>query len=353
MTQFWFAASTEEFPPSQMLEQAQAADRAGFDAIGSSHHFPPGFAGRRGSSPGASRPAAGEGVPKKPLYTSVTPILHHYHPAVVAQYFMNLEELYPGRAILGVGSAEALSEVPLGLDWPKPKEMLARFDSGLEAIRRLWDGETVTMDGGWFSLNEAKLMTMAESRPRMIVSAFGPDAAAIAGKHGDGLWTLGDPESAPEVIEAYKKACAEHGREVGEIVLQAGFALGDDEAALIKATKKWKTTQFPEYYLESDHDLEQMAASAEARMSDEEFAHEGFLVSADVEEHVDRIREMMAIDDAVSIICLQGIGDLDPLGSIRRYGEEVLPALRDEASGDGGGAKRFERDSDTLKARQT
>lgn len=331
MTQFWFAASTEEFTPSQMLAQAKVADAAGFDAIGSSDHFHPWFPGGRGSAAWVFLPAAGATIAGKPLFTSVTPILHHYHPAVVAQYFMNLEELYPGRAILGVGSAEALSEVPLGLDWPEPKEMLHRFDTGLEAIRRLWDGETVTMDGGWFSLNEAKLMTMAPSRPKMIVSAFGPDAAAIAGKHGDGLWTLGDPESAPEVIEAYKKACAKHDRPLGEIVLQAGFALGDDEAALIKATKKWKTTQFPEYYLESDHDLEKMAASAEARMSDEEFAHEGFLVSADVDEHVRRIGEMIDVDEAVSVICLQSIGDLDPETSIRRYGAEVLPQLRERA----------------------
>ncbi|WP_445150060.1 LLM class flavin-dependent oxidoreductase [Baekduia sp. Peel2402] len=344
MTQFWFAAATEEFTPSEMLEHAKAADRAGFDAIGSSDHFHSWFPEGKGSAAWVFLPAAGQVVTDKPLFTSVTPILHHYHPAVVAQYFMNLEELYPGRVVLGVGSAEALSEVPLGLDWPEPGEMLRRFESGLEAITRLWDGETVTMDGGWFKLDNAKLMTMAPTRPRMIVSAFGPDAAAIAGKYGDGLWTLGDPESAPEVIEAYKKACAENGREVGDIILQAGFALGDDEAALIKHTKKWKTTQFPEYYLESDHDLEKMARSAEERMSDEEFAHEGFLVSADVDEHIRRIKEMIAIDDAVSVICLQGIGDLDPITSIRRYGEEVLPAL-----GGGGGGERFSRDVDAAR----
>ena len=350
MTQFWFAASTEEFPPSQMLEQAKIADEAGFDAIGSSDHFHSWFPQGQGGSAWAFLPAAGQAIADKPLFTAVTPILHHYHPAVVAQYFMNLEELYPGRAILGVGSAEALSEVPLGLDWPKPKEMLERFERGLEAISRLWDGETVTMDGGWFKLQEARLMTMAASRPRMIVSAFGPDAAAIAGRYGDGLWTLGDPESAPEVIEAYKKACADHGKDVGEVILQAGFCLGDDQAANIKATKKWKTTQFPEYYLEDHHDLEKMAAEAESRMSDDEFAHEGFLVSDDPQEHIDRIRQMMDIDDAVSVICLQAIGDHDPLTSIRRYGDEVLPVLRGDTSGS---AKRFERDSDTLRARQT
>jgi coenzyme F420-dependent glucose-6-phosphate dehydrogenase len=343
MTQFWFAASTEEFTPTEMIAQAKAADRAGFDAVGSSDHFHSWFPGGKGSAAWVYLPAVGQQVAEKPLFTAVTPILHHYHPAVVAQYFMNLEELYPGRAVLGVGSAEALSEVPLGLDWPKPGDMLRRFEAGLEAITRLWDGERVTMDGGWFSLDNAKLMTMAETRPRMIVSAFGPDAAAIAGRHGDGLWTLGDPESAPEVIEAYKQACADNDREVGEIVLQAGFALGDDEAALIKATKKWKTTQFPEYYLQDDHDLERMAAEAESRMSDEEFAHEGFLVSADVDEHVRRIKEMIAIDDAVSVICLQAIGDLDPLGSIARYGAEVLPQL-------GGGSGSGERSSDDVDA---
>jgi hypothetical protein len=39
------------------------------------------------------------------------------------------------------------------------------------------------MDGGWLRLRDAKLYTMAESRPRLIVSAFGPKAAAIAGHH--------------------------------------------------------------------------------------------------------------------------------------------------------------------------
>jgi coenzyme F420-dependent glucose-6-phosphate dehydrogenase len=328
MTQYWFAASSEEFPPSQMLEQAKAADAAGFEAIGCSDHFTPWFPGGQGSAAWAFLPAAGQVVDAaKPLFTSVTPVLHHYHPAVIAQYFMSLEELYPGRAILGVGSAEAISEVPLGLDWPAPGEMLRRFDAGLEAIHRLWDGETVTMDGGWFRLDGARLYTRAPTRPRMIVSAFGPQAAAIAGKYGGGLWTLGDPESAPAIIDAYRASCAEHGTEAGEIVLQAGFHLGEPEAAVIAATKKWKTTQFPEYYLEDHHDLDRMAADSEARMTDEEFAHEGFLVGSDPREHVERIREMTAID-GVTAVCLQGIGDHDPLTSIRRYGDEVLPALR-------------------------
>lgn len=40
-TEFWFAASSEEFPPSQMLEQGKAAEAAGFDGLGVSDHFAP------------------------------------------------------------------------------------------------------------------------------------------------------------------------------------------------------------------------------------------------------------------------------------------------------------------------
>jgi coenzyme F420-dependent glucose-6-phosphate dehydrogenase len=326
MTQFWFAASTEEFPPSQMLEQAQAADRAGFDAIGSSDHFHPWFPGGQGAAAWVFLPAAGQVVADKPLFTSVTPILHHYHPAVVAQYFMNLEQLYPGRAILGVGSGEALNEVPLGLDWPEPKEMLERFERGLEAIVRLWSGETVTMDGGWFQLQEAKLYTRAERLPKLYVSAFGPQAARIAGRRGDGVWTMGDPETAPEVIEAYRESCAEHGREPGEIIFQAGFAWAEDEQAAIDGARRWKPTQLDASYLEDLWDPDEMQARAEAEISDEQFAKEGFIIASDPEEHVERIREMEQLGPTT--ICLQLIGQADPMGSIRTYGEHVLPALR-------------------------
>jgi len=61
-------------------------------------------------------------------------------------------------------------------------------------------------------------------------------------------------------------------------------------------------------------------------VSDEEFAKEGFLIGADAEEHVGRLREMQ--DAGATVICLQLVGDADPMGSIRRYGEEVLPQLR-------------------------
>lgn len=324
--EYWFSASTEEFTPSEMVEQAKAAEEAGFDGLGASDHFAPWFPDGEASHAWVTLSAIGQ-VTSMPIGTGVTPVQHHYHPGAIAQAFMSLEELYPGRVFLGVGSGEAVNEVPLGLDWPEFSEQKKRFEAGLEAITRLWNGETVTMDGGWFSLKEAKLWTRAESRPKMYVSAFGPQAAEVAGKYGDGLWTLGDPEAAPEIVDAYKRACEKNGKEVGEIIFHAGFAWAEDDEAAIEGARRWKPTQLPELYLEDIPDQDDMQRRADEQMTDEQFAKEGFLVGSDTDEHVRRIREMESA--GATVICLQLIGQADPMGSIRTYGEKVLPALRD------------------------
>jgi coenzyme F420-dependent glucose-6-phosphate dehydrogenase len=325
-TRFWFATSTEEFLPDEMLEQAKAAERAGFDGLGTSDHFAPWFPDGHGTQAWVYLGALGQ-VTDKPIGTGVTPIVHHYHPGLIAQAWASLEAMYPGRVWLGAGSGESVNETPLGLDWPSPAEQIERLDQGLEAIRRLWDGETVSMDAGWFRLKNAKLYTLPSSRPKLYVSAFGEQAARVAGKHGDGLWTMGDPEIAGEVIEAYRSACSEHGREPGEIILQSGFAWADTDAAAIAGAKRWKPTQLPELYTDDIWDPAKMQKLADEQMSDEQFAEEGFIVSADPEQHVERIREIQQIEGH-TVICLQLIGEADPLGSIKTYGEHVLPALR-------------------------
>ena len=323
--QYWFATSTEEFTPSEMLEQAKAAERAGFDGLGTSDHFAPWFPDGQGGQAWVYLGALGQAT-QSMIGTGVTPIVHHYHPGLVAQAFMSLEELYPGRVFLGAGSGESVNETPLGMDWPPYEEQRERLESGLDAITRLWNGETVTVDAGWFKLKDAKLWTRARTRPKLYVSAFGPQSAQVAARYGDGLWTLGDPEQAPEIVDAYRAACDAAGREPGEIIFHAGFAWAGDDRAAIEGARHWKPTQLPEVYVEDIADQEEMQRRADVQMSDEQFAREGFLISLEPDEHVERIREMERA--GATIICLQLIGRADPFGSIRTYGERVLPALR-------------------------
>ena len=72
--------------------------------------------------------------------------------------------LHPGRISLGVGSGEAMNEVPLGFDWPETKVRLARTVEAIQIIKKLWKegrkGENGFVDfkGEYFSIRNAKLL---------------------------------------------------------------------------------------------------------------------------------------------------------------------------------------------------
>jgi coenzyme F420-dependent glucose-6-phosphate dehydrogenase len=322
---YWVQLATEQFPPSELVDQAVEAERAGFDAVNVSDHYQPwwepGHSGQAWTLLGAICHA----TERVGVGTGVTAPVYHYNPAVVAQFAATVEELSPGRAFLGIGSGEALNEVPCGMDWPDTGEQVGRMEEALEVIGRLLDGERVDHQGNFFRTRGAYLHTRGERRPPVYVSAFGPDAAGVAGRLGDGLWTLADPEVAPELIDAYRGACDDAGKEPGEIILQTGFSWeGDDETAL-EGARVWKATQPEEYFTGDWHDPKAMFEKADREVSDDEFK-ESYIVSSDPEHHVERIREIEGM--GATVVCLQNGSGADPLGALRTYGEKVLPALK-------------------------
>jgi coenzyme F420-dependent glucose-6-phosphate dehydrogenase len=322
---YWVQLATEQFPPSELVDQATAAERAGFDAVNVSDHYQPwwepGHSGQAWTLLGAICNA----TEKVGVGTGVTAPVYRYNPAVVAQFAATVEELSPGRGFLGIGSGEALNEAPCGMDWPGTGEQVRRMDEALEIIGRLLDGQRVDHHGEFFRTKGAYLHTRGERRPPVYVSAFGPDAAGVAARRGDGLWTLADPESAPELIDAYRTACDEAGREPGEIILQTGFSWAEDDDAAMEGARVWKATQPEEFFTDDWHDPNAMFEKADREVSDEEFK-QSYIVSADPEHHVERIREIEEL--GATVVCLQNGSGADPLGALRTYEEHVLPALK-------------------------
>lgn len=136
----------ERFTPAELLRQAVEAEAAGFDGICCSDHLTPWWVPDR-TAPAACGNAwvwlgaAGQATRRVALGTGVTSLAYRYNPVVLAQQVATLESLCPGRAFLGVGSGEAMNEVPAGLDWPSPEEQLARTEDSLQIVTRLLDGE--------------------------------------------------------------------------------------------------------------------------------------------------------------------------------------------------------------------
>jgi len=322
---FHFCAH-EQFPPDELIKQAISAERAGFDGIGCSDHLQPWWEPGESGHAWVWLGAAGQGTDQVPLGTGVTPAGPRYHPVLIAQAWATLELLFPGRPYLGFGSGESLNESPLGAQWPPVEEQIERMDEALELIDRLWSGERVTHSGPHFSTDEAIIHSLPERRPPIYVSAFGPEAAQVAGRRGDGVWTLADPEQAPEVIDAYRSAAEDAGREPGEILLQAGFSWAEDDDAAMEGARVWKGAQPNEFYTDDWHRPKEMYEEGERQLSDDDL-RDAFIISSDPEVHVERIREVEKM--GATIVVLMNNSGADPLGAIGAYGEQVIPALRD------------------------
>jgi coenzyme F420-dependent glucose-6-phosphate dehydrogenase len=321
---YWVQLATEQFPPSGLVRQAVAAERAGFDAVNVSDHFQPWWEPGESAHAWALLGAIGTATKSAGLGTGVTAPVFRHNPATVAQFIATIEEMCPGRAFLGIGSGESLNESPCGMDWPPVGEQIERMEEALGIIDRLLDGERLDHDGRFFRTKAAYLHTRGERRPPVYVSAFGPQAAAVAGRLGDGVWTMGDPEMAPPVIEAYRSACDDAGREPGEIILQAGFSWAEDDGAALEGARVWKSTQVPDYFTDDWHDPRAMYEKAEREISDEELK-ESYIVSPDPEHHVERIREIEQL--GATVMCLQNGSGSAPERALEIYGERVLPAL--------------------------
>jgi len=321
---YFYGAAHEQFPPEDLLKQAIEAERAGFDGVACSDHLQPWWEPGESGHAWVWLGAAGQATDGLALGTAVTPPGPRYHPVLIAQAWATLERLFPGRPFLGIGSGESLNESPLAAIWPRVPEQVERMEEGLEIIRRLFDGERLTYDGRHFETDEAILHTRPNRRPPIYVSAFGPKAAGVAARWADGLWTLADPETAPDVIDAYKSVCEDAGKEPGEVILQVQFSWAEDDDTALESARVWKGAQPDEYYTDDWHHPQKMYEHGEETVSDEDLK-EALIISSDPEVHAERIREAERL--GATTIAAMNVSGADPHKAVEVYGGQVLPAL--------------------------
>jgi G6PDH family F420-dependent oxidoreductase len=198
-----YSLSSEEMNPGDMVRWAREAEDAGFSSVSVSDHFHP-WTDRQGESPfvwsvlGAIASTTG-----LRLGTAVTCPTVRLHPAIVAHAAATTAVMAPGRFFLGVGSGEALNEHVLGDRWPEADVRIDMLREAVEVMRRLWTGEQVSHHGTYYTVENARLYTVPDEPPPVIVSGFGPKAAQLAGEIGDGYFGT-SPES--ELLETFAAA---------------------------------------------------------------------------------------------------------------------------------------------------
>src|SRR5688572_33157874 len=146
MTMICYHASHEQFAPSLLLKLAVAAERAGFSGLHSSDHFHPWSSSQGQSGFSFSWIAAALQATSLPCSVITAPG-QRYHPAIVAQAIATLEEMFPGRFSIALGSGEALNENITGEKWPAKEDRNKRLKESVDVIRRLLNGEMVSHKG--------------------------------------------------------------------------------------------------------------------------------------------------------------------------------------------------------------
>jgi G6PDH family F420-dependent oxidoreductase len=193
---FGFHPLTDFNSPKKMLEETVRAERSGFDEIFYADHFHPWTVAGGTSFAWALIASAAERTSRVRIGTAVTCPMLRYHPAIVAQAFASLAATYEGRVFLGVGTGEALNEVPVGCGWPNGRTRLEMLEEAVRIMRELWRSEDyVSFEGRHFIIRKARLFTKPLLPVPLYISALGPKAAYLAGSLGDGWITLNLPEA--------------------------------------------------------------------------------------------------------------------------------------------------------------
>jgi coenzyme F420-dependent glucose-6-phosphate dehydrogenase len=201
MTEFGYALSSEEHTPNDLVRYAQRAEAAGFTFAAISDHFHP-WVDRQGHSPfvWSVLGAISHATSTLKVGTGVTCPTVRIHPAIIAQAAATVAAMMPGRFFLGVGSGENLNEHILGDHWPPAPVRQDMLVEAISLIRQLWEGGYQSFDGAYYTVENARIYTLPEELPPIIMAAAGPQAATLAAASADGLWTV-SPDA--ELIETF------------------------------------------------------------------------------------------------------------------------------------------------------
>jgi len=307
--------SAEEYGPQELLDQAAAAERAGFESLWISDHFHPWNDEQGHSAFVWSMIGAISQVCSLPITTAVTCPTVRVHPAVIAQAAATCGRLTGGGLTLGVGTGEALNEHILGGPWPTEERRLEMLEEAVVLIRRLWTGEVVSWEGKHYRVDHARIYDLPDEPPEIHVSGFGPKATDLAARIGDGYVSTA-PDA--DLVGRFKEASG--GKPAGAGA-KVAFAPTEEEG-WAHAHRLWPNAGLP-------GELAQILPTPEhfqqaSQLVTLESTRESVVAGADPAAHLAQIRRYA--DAGYDVLHVANMGP-HYLEMIEFYGDQVLPSV--------------------------
>ena len=315
MTELGYFLSCEEHDGRAIVAQAQAVEAAGFRKVSISDHFHP-WLDDQGHAPFVWSAIGGiAATTSLEVTTAVTAPIMRIHPVILAQATATCAQMLEGRFRFGVGTGERLNEHVLGQHWPPASVRRDMLVEAVAVIRELWEGDMVTRHGQFYDVENARIFTRPDGPIPVLVSAFGPESAAMAAELGDGFVSTSPDE---ESVRVYRD-----GGGKGPAVATIKTCWGPDEEACKQlAHKLWRSSGVPgeaaqELSVPSHFDQASELVTADQMA-------EKIVCGPDAERYVERVKQY--VDAGFDEVHLSQIGeDLD--GFLRFLRDEVQPKL--------------------------
>src|ERR1700676_834908 len=163
------------------LERVVALDRLGYDEAWFGEHHSGGY--ELIACPEVFIAFAAERTRHIRLGTGVVSLPYH-HPMMIADRIVQLDHMTRGRVMFGAGPGLLASDaIMMGID---PMTQRDRMAEALDAILRLFRGETVTEKTEWYTMEGCRLNLLPYTKPHpevAVVSAVTPSGGRLAGKY--------------------------------------------------------------------------------------------------------------------------------------------------------------------------
>lgn len=188
------------------------------------------------------------------------------HPVVLAMTGSALDEILPGRIVMGLGTGLPLRLRQMGIPY-EPDAAVERVSDAMDQLRALWAGERVP--SATPGLPPIQPMFPPAHRIPLVIAAYRKEFVALAGQKADGY--LARPaESIPSlrgILERLREASVEAGRDA-EAVESAGYLLSLVDKTRREALNRAKREPFVIYMMSVLSDVSLRRAGFDLELRD-------------------------------------------------------------------------------------
>ncbi len=328
---FMYGVALEQFPPDIGLRYAVLAEKAGFDAVTASDHFHPWMHTNAYSTFAWTWLAsAAERTSRVKLGTLVTAPILRYHPAIVAQAFASLAYIYPKRIFLGLGAGEPINEIPLGYEWPSPRERVERLEEAIRIIKLLWKSDFVNFKGRYFKLENANLYTKPKDYIVPIyVAASGRKVASIAGRYGDGIVISASTvrKLGSELLDVFNKSARKFGKDLDKMakIVLIITSFDEDFEKALSGIRYWASTMLRfvfKYGIGDPREIEKYASL----VGNEQIASWRYVITSP-DEYIDIVERFVRM--GFNNICIVNSSP-EPEKLIKIFEKRIIPYFREQ-----------------------